>query len=445
MAKKKKNVVRKSRSLLTLLVIIAVAVSWLAVAVTLTDNSEETEQAALVESGKALWADKLYVRAAAKYVSALNNYSTENNAQYETELLALYLEAGYMDEYLSLVSDRREEYTAAEEEYIVCGEWLLDQNRAADAYTLLKEGVERYGSNETLFEMYESIRYTYRSNQINVTDYQLPGTEWIIPATDGKKWGYTESNGSLALEFIYEEATHFDGSYAVVKLDGVYTLIDQSGNWMAVDKVGLDEVTDIRNGRVVGVKDGKYRIYTNTFDLLTEEEYENVYLDNSGYIAVQKDGKWALLDENLNAVTEYQFDDVVPNHNSGFCYAGYAVVKDSGGYYLTNLDGTACFDVRYAAAKGIESGYVAVADSTGKWGFINETGEMMIPCSYSDALSFSCGVAAVKSGLSWGYISRYNETVIEYLFDEAYPFLDGSTIVEANGNTYRLSLTYYGK
>ena len=66
----------------------------------------------------------------------------------------------------------------------------------------------------------------------------------------------------------------FSGDYAVVKIDGVYTLIDQNGYWNAVDKNGLDQVIDIAGDKIIGVKDGKYGIYSNMFERLNEEDYE---------------------------------------------------------------------------------------------------------------------------------------------------------------------------
>ncbi|MCD7751923.1 MAG: WG repeat-containing protein [Lachnospiraceae bacterium] len=442
MAKKRKNVVKQTQSLTGMIILAMVALTWVLVMSSVLDNSEEQEQLALVESARSFWADKLYIRAESAYLSALNNYSTEYNDQYESELMEMYLEEDNRDDYMSIVTTHRTNNTATEEEYIRCAEWLLEDGDESSAYSLLVEALGRMES-DTLRQMYESVRYSYQTSVLNVTEYLQPATNWIIPISNGENWGYSGAARSLSGQFIYEEALHFSGSYAVVKLDGVYTLIDSSGNWMAIDKIGLDQVTDIRGMIIVGVKDGSYGLYYNTFVSISDETYENIYLDDSGYIAVKKDGKWAFMSSDLKLITDYQFDEVVPNCNSGFCYGSYAVVKDSGGYYVTLLDGTACSNVRYADAKGIESGLVAVADSSGKWGYINEKGELIVPCEYDDAYSMSCGLGAVKVGDEWGYISRYGDWIISCELDSALPFQAGSTLVEQGGKVIKISLKYY--
>ena len=62
--------------------------------------------------------DKLYVRAAAQYQSALAAYDTENDLRYEGELLALYQEGGMTEEYYALIRKRIGTGDAAMEEYL---------------------------------------------------------------------------------------------------------------------------------------------------------------------------------------------------------------------------------------------------------------------------------------------------------------------------------------
>ena len=94
------------------------------------------------------------------------------------------------------------------------------------------------------------------------------------------------------------------------KIDGVYTLIDQNGYWNAVDKNGLDQVIDIAGDKIIGVKDGKYGIYSNMFERLNEEDYEDAHLNDNGMVVVKKDGKWAVLDGNMKNVTDFELTEV---------------------------------------------------------------------------------------------------------------------------------------
>lgn len=60
-------------------------------------------------------------------------------------------------------------------------------------------------------------------------------------------------------------------------------------------------------------------------------------------------------------------------------------------------------------------GLIAFCES-GKWGFVDEDGEVVIEPAYEAARSFSGGVGAVcKDGL-WGFIDEAGELVVDYQF-----------------------------
>jgi hypothetical protein len=57
-----------------------------------------------------------------------------------------------------------------------------------------------------------------------------------------------------------------------------------------------------------------------------------------------------------------------------------------------------------------------------KWGFINTSGNFVIPAQFDDANSFSEGLAAVKVGDKWGYIDKTGQLKIKPQFDNALYF-----------------------
>jgi hypothetical protein len=46
-----------------------------------------------------------------------------------------------------------------------------------------------------------------------------------------------------------------------------------------------------------------------------------------------------------------------------------------------------------------------------KWGYIDKTGQMVIPPKFSGALGFTEGLAAVVTGDKWGYIDKTGKYV----------------------------------
>lgn len=439
----KRNIVDKRKGTVRLITVAALAVGWLMAATIAFSQDDKKSQEEMIVSARGYLEDRLYVRAISVYKEALSAYQTENNPRYEDELLAIYKEAGMQSEYYGMLEDRVESHLALADEYVELAQYYLDKGSIIKAMPVLRQGVESC-SDERLRELYESILYAYSAAGTTFTQMLMPAEDWYIPTYDGVQWGYIGANGRTLLDFIYEEAVCFSGSYAVVKIDGVYTLIDKNGYWNAVDKNGIEEVLSFAGARMVGVKDGQYAIYSNGFRKLTEESYDNIYLSENGVAAVCKDGRWALLDNQLEAITDYRFKDVVVN-SRGLVFGGnYGVVADESGYFLVNQVGEPCFTERFTNAKGMEGGLFAVANASGKWGFANEKGELVVDYQYDDAYSFSDRLAAVQKGDKWGYINRYNTMVIEAQLFQAQPFLAGKAIVkDVVGNVKILTLKYY--
>jgi hypothetical protein len=71
-----------------------------------------------------------------------------------------------------------------------------------------------------------------------------------------------------------------------------------------------------------------------------------------------------------------------------------------------------------------------------KWGFIDRSGKLVVPCQHFAVKRFSNGLAPVcvnaPWGLTesrWGYINRKGEMLIEPQFDDAWPFSEGVALV----------------
>ena len=77
----------------------------------------------------------------------------------------------------------------------------------------------------------------------------------------------------------------------------------------------------------------------------------------------------------------------------------------------------------------------AYTDRKGKFGYINRSGEMIIPPQFDRAMSFSEGLGRVGIGDKQGYIDETGKFVIPLKFDDAYPFSEGLAAARI-GETY---------
>ena len=320
----------------------------------------------------------------------------------------------------------------------------IDSGTISKAMDILKSGLEQYDS-EQLSELFEEIRYEVKNSSLDVVEVMQPTRSWITPYRVDDKWGYVNSAGKNVLDAEYKDSFPVleESNYTVLKLDGVYTLIDMNGDWYAIDKSGLDKVIGVAPNAIVGCRNGKYSLYTITFVPLIQDEYEDALISSNNLCFVKKKGKWGLINTSGEQIADYIYDEVVLNSHGEAFANGYAVVKDSDGYFIINEDGNELGTYRYANAKGMEGSLIAVADSNGRWGFTNGAEETVIDYQYEDAYSMSDSVAAVKKDGQWGYISKKNKMVIEAQYEEALPFVKGEAIVKKMGQYETVTLEYY--
>jgi len=65
---------------------------------------------------------------------------------------------------------------------------------------------------------------------------------------------------------------------------------------------------------------------------------------------------------------------------------------------------------------------VAVID---KWGFINQSGALVIPAKYEEVGDFSEGLAWIQMNGKRGYINSYGDLVVPPQYDDATDYWDG--------------------
>ena len=74
----------------------------------------------------------------------------------------------------------------------------------------------------------------------------------------------------------------------------------------------------------------------------------------------------------------------------------------------------------------------------GNYGFVNEAGEQVIACNFSDASDFCEGLARVKKFGKFGFIDKNGVQIIECKFDDANDFCNGFAKVKVNGKWFEI-------
>ena len=123
------------------------------------------------------------------------------------------------------------------------------------------------------------------------------------------------------------------------------------------------------------------------------------------------------------AMKDTVVDDVVLERYSG----------RNGKYGFIDKSGNVVVPCKYGNAWSFSEGLAAV-EIDGKWGFIDKSGNVVVPCKYHAARSFSEGLAAVRIGGwetgKWGFIDKSGNEVIPCKYDGAGSFSEGLAVVE---------------
>lgn len=69
----------------------------------------------------------------------------------------------------------------------------------------------------------------------------------------------------------------------------------------------------------------------------------------------------------------------------------------------------------------------------GKWGYVDTTGQLIIPANYQLVYGFTEGFAAVKQENTWGFIDKSNRWVIAPTLDSCQPFFGNMAAVMQEG------------
>ncbi len=86
-------------------------------------------------------------------------------------------------------------------------------------------------------------------------------------------------------------------------------------------------------------------------------------------------------------------------------------------------------------ANSFNEGFALIEENF-KFGYINSTGTIVIPCQYIDAGDFSEGLAYFSDGEKYGYIDKNNTVVIKPKYIKAYDFINGfASIMVYNPDT----------
>ena len=193
------------------------------------------------------------------------------------------------------------------------------------------------------------------------------------------------------------------------------------------DEFNIDSIVDI-NGR-----EGDSRVKEESWG-----KSEEVKTSQSAKNTTTTSDKKVDLESGQSMMMQ-KFEEEGAKNDKGYCGSdfseGLAKVELNGKYGFIDITGQEVIPLKYDDAYVFREG-LAEVKLNGKWGYIDKTGKEIISLKYDYTHSFYDGLASVKLNGKSGFIDKTGKEVIALKYDNAYSFYNGKAKVELNGEEF---------
>ena len=231
------------------------------------------------------------------------------------------------------------------------------------------------------------------------------------------KYGFINTAGELVIPYEWDDVRFFREGLVAVQKDGKWGFLNGAGELVIPCQWNYCSYGFINGLARVSNEDGGGRYYFidqagEVVLTVTSANMGNGFYDGLAYIS--RDGMYGYIDREGKMVIPFQWEYATDFHN------GTAMVKRSGLWYCIDVNGEILFC--YEALRGCDNWWkpyegIMRVKFGGLQGFMNQQGEMVIPCEWTTADDFREGVARVMNGDGWGVIDRTGTLIIPCEYD----------------------------
>lgn len=162
---------------------------------------------------------------------------------------------------------------------------------------------------------------------------------------------------------------------------------------------------------VGGIKANHIRLSIQRGETEQIEAYKQEVFDASDLSDEEKEKAWQRLTSNPKAFLK-----------------AHAVSQVLASYSFDMGEG---FIKKWKEIREYDEGLAGVRDADGKWGFIDKTGKLVIPCQWKKALFFSEGLVGVQDdNEKWGFIDKTGKVVLPFVWSNVQWFKNGRVRVQ---------------
>ncbi len=248
-------------------------------------------------------------------------------------------------------------------------------------------------------KIYINSKYTY------CKDFNNNAAVAIVETENNIKCGLIDVEGKDILPPIFQEMTVVDDNSYKFKLNGKFGLVDSHGIILAGNKYieigefisGIARVIVIaghENTKNYGLIDKTGKEILPPFNQYISEPY-------GVFISIKVDGKWGILDLKTRSV------NYIPNASS--------IEQSSNDLWKFNVGGVWRKVTIYYDENGNRK--EEMRTEGGNWGFVDNSGKIIIPAIYEQVFCVSEDIAAVKYKGKYGFININGKIVVPFEYD----------------------------
>jgi len=268
---------------------------------------------------------------------------------------------------------------------------IIDKSGFDECYNLINEKFE-----EILPTYYYSISEFHEG--LAIADKRVNNDGIYL-----HKYGVLDTKGNIVVPFNYSNINYFH--------EGLAAFREHNGNTGYMDK----------NGNIQF-----YNKYKAKNDFFLKDFYDGLAIESN------KKGKLGYINKKGKTVVPYIYKTATNFHE------GVAIVSKDEDKFDTIIDtngkevfsGIGIYDKIYNFYDGL-----AQVHKNGKMGYINKSGELVIPCIYDITYEFNEGVAIVQNNRKVGAIDKKGNIIIPIIYDNMFYYKNNAFKVR-KGNFY---------
>ncbi len=266
----------------------------------------------------------------------------------------------------------------------------------------------------------------------------------VIKAIGGDKWGYINSKGKWILSPLYEHAGDFqENELAIVRYMNLAGIIDLNGYLIVKPK--YDTINPFSEGRATVIDHEGFKVIDESGKEITDRAYSFIgdYKGGRALIAGMEKGR------DLYGYLNKWGKEVIPlsyEAASDFTEKKAVVKVASGRFALIGLTGKILYEYSYPDVRELGDGLLVFQNQeNGKFGYMDEAGNVVIQPQFAGAEAFRNGRAIVQLANggknSYGLIDRHGRYIFKPQYSDLQDLGEGRV---ALGKAINLEKPYIG-